>query len=379
MPQDALAPVASAQEAPHTTPAPSYGAYYYAHYSSESHEPYRRDEQWLNLFRVMARRINEHFHPVTVLDAGCAIGLLVEALREIGIDASGFDVSEYAIAAADEGIADHVRVGSLLDPIEGRYDLVTCIEVIEHLPPERIGDAVRHLCAVTDRVLFSSAPDEFGEPTHTALRPTEAWSVEFARNGFFRRTDRDASYVSPWATVYERGEPSTEDLVRSYDRSLARLQREVVSLRATAIDLENRLEALFTDADAEVLEARARGAEARIDELERLVTERDAELVALGEAVEGRDDAARSTEADLAATEAELAATRREVLRLRDAEMGLSQQLGHTLGRVRALEDEADHLRQFADLYHDVVHSTTWRTTWKLMAPYRRVRERLER
>jgi len=68
-----------------------------------------------------------------VLDAGCAIGFLVEALRERGVDARGFDISEYAISQVPEHLQPYCTLGSITDEIDGRYDLITCIEVLEHL------------------------------------------------------------------------------------------------------------------------------------------------------------------------------------------------------------------------------------------------------
>jgi SAM-dependent methyltransferase len=37
------------------------------------------------------------------LDVGCATGFVVEVLRELGVDAEGCDVSEYAVAHASPG------------------------------------------------------------------------------------------------------------------------------------------------------------------------------------------------------------------------------------------------------------------------------------
>ena len=44
-----------------------------------------------------------------VLEIGCAKGFVVEDLRELGIDAYGLDVSEYAISQASEKIRPYLR------------------------------------------------------------------------------------------------------------------------------------------------------------------------------------------------------------------------------------------------------------------------------
>jgi hypothetical protein len=56
-----------------------------------------RNAAWLGLFSGIAEHIFQDIHPTTVLDAGCAMGFLVESLRKKGIQSFGIDISEYAI------------------------------------------------------------------------------------------------------------------------------------------------------------------------------------------------------------------------------------------------------------------------------------------
>ena len=155
-------------------------------------------------FGDVADGIVRDLHPSSVLDAGCAMGFLVEALRKRGVDACGIDVSEYAISQVDESVADRCRVASLTEPLERRYDLITCIEVLEHIPPAEADGAIANLCAATDRLLLSTTPEDYGEATHLNVQPPEAWSAALAREGFLRDLDHDVSYLSPWAALYTR-------------------------------------------------------------------------------------------------------------------------------------------------------------------------------
>ena len=45
-----------------------------------------------NFFDWIAERITRDINPKTVLDAGCAMGFLVEGLRARGVEAWGVDV-----------------------------------------------------------------------------------------------------------------------------------------------------------------------------------------------------------------------------------------------------------------------------------------------
>src|SRR5512140_377293 len=102
-----------------------YGVYYFRHGCGR---PYVRDEGWLSFFGGIAERIVSEMNPATVLDAGCAMGFLVEGLRARGVDAMGLDISEYAIGQAHEDIRPFCQVGSVTDPLPRRYELIVCIE-----------------------------------------------------------------------------------------------------------------------------------------------------------------------------------------------------------------------------------------------------------
>jgi len=73
----------------------------------------------------------------TALDVGCGAGLLAEPLARLGAEVTGVDAAPELVAVAQE----HARTGDLkidyrateLCELDGRFDLVTCMEVIEHV------------------------------------------------------------------------------------------------------------------------------------------------------------------------------------------------------------------------------------------------------
>lgn len=348
------------------TSAPTYGDAYYRDYDGQRYE---RNDQWLSLFGHFADRIVTTLRPVRTLDAGCAIGLLVESLEQRGVDAYGLDISEYAIGQVPESLRDRCWEQSLTKPIEGRYDLVTCIEVIEHLPAADAPDAVANLCSVTDAVLLSSTPIEHEEPTHLNVQPPEYWSALFASQGFLRDTEYDASYISPWATLYRRRPTDVVEVVRSYDRSWWRLRDENQRVRGALIDVTAQKDSLATVLTDEEWDA-VRGSEdpsARIQELASRIAE----------------DRAAGGSGDLSFRELQeqLAAERKARLTMRDELIGAQRHAGEVAGRLAEMESElAAHrslrarCEEAETKYREVVESTTWRLSWKLMAPYRRLR-----
>ena len=102
-----------------------------------------------------------NFRVATSLDVGCATGYLVEVLRERGLGAQGCDLSPYAIDHAAPGAVGHVRVANLFAGPpwpDGAFDLVTSLEILEHLPPDRVPDALEELARVCGGYLYATIP-----------------------------------------------------------------------------------------------------------------------------------------------------------------------------------------------------------------------------
>ena len=258
--------------------AEQYDESYYEHHLGQ---PYRRgDRGWEGIFGRVAGAIVAELAPESVLDAGCAIGFLVEALRDQGVDAYGFDISEYAISQVPEELRDYCWVGSITDPLERSYDLTVCIEVLEHLPPELAETAIANLAGHSSRILFSSTPSDYAEPTHLNVQPMEYWVGLFARHGFFRDVDFDASFIAPHAIYFRSSHATAASVARGYERWHWRHREEVVQLRAAAAEQERELDlvrrqVLDAVARADRLDVELVDTRARADHLDvELVDER---------------------------------------------------------------------------------------------------------
>ncbi len=210
-----------------------YDAFYYQHCCGNE---YVRNDFWLRQFGRIADHIHNEIDPTTVLDAGCAKGFLVETLRACGVEAYGIDISDYAIQQVVEEIKPYCTVGSVLDPFPRKYDLIVCIEVLEHLSPAECDVAVANFCLFSDQVLFSSTPDDYREATHINVRPPEYWAGLFARYGFYRDVEYDASYITPWTMRFVRAYQPVYRLVEAYERRLWQLARESNGAREFALE-----------------------------------------------------------------------------------------------------------------------------------------------
>jgi len=203
--------------------------------------PYERSEYWLKYFHAIADQIVRSLQPRRVLDAGCAKGFLVEALWERGVESYGIDISEYAISQVRRDMLPYCQCASLTEPIAGEFDLVTCFEVLEHIPDAEVRQVLRNLTSVSDKILFSSTPTELDTPTHVNVRPIISWLGLFAEFSFAPVLGFDASFIAPHAMLLQRVRqvPTRDVLVLFVD---------LIRYKLTLTDRHNRIAHLENEA-----------------------------------------------------------------------------------------------------------------------------------
>jgi len=96
----------------------------------------------LNPCRLQFIQRNAVIANKNILDVGCGAGILTESLAEnraqvIGIDASDSVIAEAQAHAAAKRLDityKHLTVEEMLSNYTGQFDIVTCMELIEHVP-----------------------------------------------------------------------------------------------------------------------------------------------------------------------------------------------------------------------------------------------------
>ena len=100
-----------------------------------------------------------------VVDVGCGGGLLAEAMAHRGARVTGIDLGEAPLAVArlhaeESGVEvdyRHVSVEALAEEAPGRFDVVTCLEMLEHVPdPASVVRACAALAKPGGQVFFST-------------------------------------------------------------------------------------------------------------------------------------------------------------------------------------------------------------------------------
>ena len=100
-----------------------------------------------------------------VLDVGCGGGILSEAMAQRGADVTGIDMGEAPLKIAklhalESGVQveyKRIPVEELAEEMPGAFDVVTCLEMLEHVPdPSSIIRACYKLCKPGGQVFFST-------------------------------------------------------------------------------------------------------------------------------------------------------------------------------------------------------------------------------
>lgn len=119
---------------------------------------YNRDGWWEGC-RPIAKAWKTMFSPKNMLDIGCGRGAFTLATREIGVEAYGFDFSEYAINNLCPGCSkDWFRVWDATKTPwpygDKSFDLLTALDFFEHLYSEDIPKVVDEMYRVARKWVF---------------------------------------------------------------------------------------------------------------------------------------------------------------------------------------------------------------------------------
>ena len=96
-----------------------------------------------------------------VLDVGCGGGILTEAMARRGAKVKGVDLSEKALRVAElhlkESQLEVLYEKAEVEQLSGEFDVVTCMELLEHVPePASMVAACARLVRPGGRVFFST-------------------------------------------------------------------------------------------------------------------------------------------------------------------------------------------------------------------------------
>lgn len=146
----------------------------------------------------------DYFKPNSVIDVGCANGLHLKALKELGAKRLfGIEGTSYWAPYIEKHFGDQYLIADLrnpLPPIDGKFDLVMSFEMLEHLEKESAKQAVKNIISLGDTIIVSANPSHGGF-YHLNAKPKKYWIDLFESEGVTYQPED----VDQLQTVFQKG------------------------------------------------------------------------------------------------------------------------------------------------------------------------------
>lgn len=138
----------------------------------------------------LAQWVKKELNPGSLLDIGCGPGHFVNSFRSEGIPAHGLDIDDRVHGKP------YLEYKSLFDIDGESADVVVCMEVAEHIEPERSEEVVAKVVeTVKDTLIWTAAAVGQGGIGHINCRDKEEWSALLSQAGLVRNYIREDQLI----------------------------------------------------------------------------------------------------------------------------------------------------------------------------------------
>jgi hypothetical protein len=147
---------------------------------------------------IMVKQWNDYFKPDWVLDVGCGRGCYLYFWNWF-TNCVGFDISEWAVKNA---FCKEIKKGDVTDLESFKcgwaygWELITCIDILEHLTDEQLDSALKNISECGKKFLFSipfeGDPNLTVDNTHKQFHDKEWWIKKIESYGIkINKTPQD--------------------------------------------------------------------------------------------------------------------------------------------------------------------------------------------
>jgi len=144
----------------------------------------RRRERFRRDYDLVADFLLEQLPFDSAIDVGCGNGFLLERFHDAGKTIAGIDISPDVPRLLGKRLNVAVRVADF-GAAAGSFDLACCVEVAEHIAPDRSLSLVETLVRIARSwIYFSAAPEGQAGRGHINCRPHSEWLGWFEARGW---------------------------------------------------------------------------------------------------------------------------------------------------------------------------------------------------
>lgn len=161
-----------------------------SYYKTGNYEDYLdRTEEFKELATELHQLLGNLDHmDGPILDFGCAVGMLLDAFRDLGVDGEGVEISEWARQKArDKGHTVHEKLP------DDYYPVTFALDVLEHMEEDQLEEFLYNL---NTKVLVFRVPtilddDDYhieearNDPTHKIRWTDEEWNYAIEDHCYF--------------------------------------------------------------------------------------------------------------------------------------------------------------------------------------------------
>jgi 2-polyprenyl-3-methyl-5-hydroxy-6-metoxy-1,4-benzoquinol methylase len=153
-----------------------------------------RNEYYSTIARLLIMKYNLSDR---ILDVGCSSGQLVGAFHSLGVEAFGIDISREMICESPNELRDYLInldiTGKKLPFMDGYFELIVLLDVIEHIPLSVLENVLNELRRVlkANGIIYISTPDPlmckllgYSDPTHVSVYAKKFWIEQLGNCGF---------------------------------------------------------------------------------------------------------------------------------------------------------------------------------------------------
>jgi glycosyltransferase involved in cell wall biosynthesis len=160
------------------------------------------DEEEKPFAENLASWFKNHAVPdAKIVDIGCGLGTYVNALRDVGFDAVGYDIDPKVKGRPNLFHED-------LFTVNDQGNIVICLEVAEHIHEKLSDNVVKAVCknvAPGGVIIWTAAKPGQGGTGHINCQPKEYWEDKFNKEGFIRDRDIENSILNHVTQGYYMG------------------------------------------------------------------------------------------------------------------------------------------------------------------------------
>ena len=151
------------------------------------------NESYLGNVHNIVDLLVKEYNPKSFLDIGCGSGVFVAEFLKRGIEAYGIDKNIHWKKDFDEKYPDwkknYINEDFAESKIDSVFDLIFCIEVMEHLPDKTVLQWIEKIKTKCHFLVFTSVPWSDGTVWdkywgHINVKAVDQWVEIFEHNGF---------------------------------------------------------------------------------------------------------------------------------------------------------------------------------------------------